>query len=481
MIIMILVRFDVCEKRDDIDEFRTKRDYHSLFLNAKRLELPYMDINKAKYIHFIGIGGIGTSAIAQILHNKRKKISGSDLVPSQLTKSLKLSGINVKIGHDEKFISKKHDLIIYSPAIPNSNPELKKAKSLNIKTISYSHALGQLTKDYFTIAIAGTHGKSTTTAMISLITEKAGLDPSVVIGTKIKQFKNKNFRVGDSEYLIIEACEYKRTFLAIHPDILVLTNIEADHLDYYKDLDDYKNAFKDLVKKVPKNGQILINDKSKHLKDIVKNAKCKVSTWKELHIDKLKLKPRVPGDFNIENAKNAAITAKYLGINDKIIEKTIANFKGTWRRLEIKRKKGYKCTFIDDYGHHPTEIQLTLAAIREQNPNANILCIFQPHQYSRTHHLLKEFGRSFYDADKIIIPNIYKVRDSKEDIEKVSTDDLVNEINNTRKQSGRAYIHKAKNGRGLQKTADYIKKNSTKFDIIITMGAGDITDIYRMF
>ena len=432
-----------------------------------------MKMNKAKYIHFIGIGGIGTSAIAQILHKKGKKISGSDTTPSALTKSLKLSGIDVKIGHNEKFVTKKHDLIVYSSAVPTSNPELKKAKSLNIKTISYSHALGQLTKDYFTIAIAGTHGKSTTTAMTALITEKAGLDPSVVIGTKITQFKNKNFRVGDSKLLIIEACEYKRTFLTIHPNILVLTNIEADHLDYYKDLKDYKDAFKDLVKRVPKNGQILINDKAKHLKDITKNAKCKVATWKEFNIDKLKLKPQVPGDFNIENAKNAAITAKYLGVNDEIIEKTIANFKGTWRRLEIKRKKGYKCTFIDDYSHHPTEIQLTLAAIREQNPKAKILCIYQPHQYNRTRHLLKEFGRSFYDADKIIIPNIYKVRDSKEDMEKVSTDILVNEINK--------YHTRAKNGQGLQKTADYIKKNSSKFNIIITMGAGDITDIYKMF
>lgn len=432
-----------------------------------------MDINKAKNIHFIGIGGIGVSAIAQILHKKGKKISGSDLVPSELTKSLILSGIDVKTGHDESFVNKKHDLVIYSPAVPTSNPELKKAKSLKLKTISYSHALGQLTKDHFTIAIAGTHGKSTTTAITSLILEKAGLDPSVVIGTKIKQFKNKNFRVGDSKYLIIEACEYKRTFLTIFPDILVLTNIEADHLDYYKDLEDYKDAFKDLAKKIPKNGHILINEKSKHLKEIANSAKCDNSTWKELEIEKLNLQPKVPGEFNIENAKNAAITAKYLKIDDKVIEKTVSNFKGTWRRMEIKRKKGYSCTFIDDYGHHPTEIKLTLAALREQNPKAKVLCIYQPHQYNRTHNLLKEFGRSFYDADKIIIPNIYQVRDSKEDMEKVSTDDLVKEINK--------YHKKAKNGHGLQKTADYLKKNSSKFDIVITMGAGDITDIYKMF
>jgi UDP-N-acetylmuramate--alanine ligase len=432
-----------------------------------------MDINKAKSIHFIGIGGIGTSAIAQILHKKGKIVSGSDLVPSELTKSLELYGIDVKIGHNEKAINKKQDLIVFSPAIPSSNSELKKAKELKLTTISYSEALGQLTKDHFTIAIAGTHGKSTTTAITALILEKAGLDPSVVIGTKIKQFKNKNFRVGDSNYLVIEACEYKRTFLTIHPDILVLTNIEADHLDYYKDLNDYMDAFKDLAKKVPKNGHILINEDAKHLKEIASAGNCNTSTWKDLEIDKLNLKPQVLGEFNLENAKNAAITAKLLNVNDKIIEETISNFEGTWRRLEIKKKDGFDCTFIDDYGHHPTEIKLTLAALREQNPKAKILCIYQPHQYNRTHHLLKEFGKSFHDADKVIIPNIYEVRDSKEDIEKVSTDDLVDEINK--------YQNKAENGHGLKKTADYIKKNSSNFDIIITMGAGDITDIYELF
>lgn len=434
-----------------------------------------MDINKAKRVHFIGIGGIGTSAIARILHEKGKKVSGSDLVPSQLTKSLKLAGINVKIGHDEKFVSKRHDLIIYSPAIPTSNPELKKAKKLKIPTISYSKALGKLTKDYFTIAVAGTHGKSTTTAMIALIAEKAGLDPSVVIGTKIRQFKNRNFRVGKSNLLIIEACEYKRTFLHVHPDILVLTNIEADHLDYYKDLSDYKDAFRELVKKVPKKGAIVIREKGAHLKNITGNAKCPVIAWENTG----NLKPKVPGKFNMENAANAALTCKILGIDNKIIEKVISNFGGTWRRMEVKRKKGYKCTFIDDYAHHPTEIQLTLAAIREQHPASKILCVYQPHQYSRTRHLLKGFGRSFYDVDKVIIPNIYKVRDSQEDIEKVSTDTLVAEINKTRERSGRAKRHKAQNGHGLQRTADYIKKNSSKFDIIITMGAGDITDIYK--
>ncbi len=433
-----------------------------------------MDISKAQSIHFIGIGGIGTSSIAQILKSKGKKISGSDIVPSNITKNLKLSGIEVRIGHDAKNIHKNHDLIIYSPAIPSSNPELKQAKKLAISTLSYPQALGELTKEYITIAIAGSHGKSTTTAMTALIAEKAKLDPTVVIGTKIRQFKNKNYRTGNGKHLIIEACEYKRSFLNIYPDILIITNIDLDHLDYYKDLNDYKSAFIDLAKKVSSNGFIIINEAEKHLKEIASHSKAKTVTWAENKIEKLHLKPKVPGRFNITNARNAAIAGRLIGIEDKIICSTISHFNGTWRRMEHKHKKGYNCTFIDDYGHHPTEIQSTLLAIREQNPKSNILCIFQPHQYSRTRLLLKDFGKSFHEVDNVIIPNIYKVRDSEEEVLKISTDDLVNEINKNSNHK------KAFNGNGLEKTAEYIKKHHKKYDIIVTMGAGNIDGIYKM-
>lgn len=396
-------------------------------------------------IHFIGIGGIGTSSIAQILHKKGNKISGSDSTPSDLTKDLKLSGIKISIGHNSKNVTKKHDLVIYSPAIPNSNSEFKKAKQLKIKIQSYPQALGELTKEYFTVAVAGTHGKSTTTAMIALIAQKAGLDPNVVIGTKIREFKNKNFRVGKSNLLILEACEYKRSFLHINPDILVITNIEAEHLDYYKNLADYKKAFAQLAKKAKK---------------VIRKP------------DKIKIKPKLPGKFNITNAQFAATTCRLLNIDEKTIKQIIQNFSGTWRRLEFKKTK-LKTKFIDDYAHHPTEIKMTLTAIREQFPEDKILLIYQPHQYSRTRILLKKFGKSFHDADQVIIPNIYKVRDTKKDIKGTSPQALVNEINKTTP-------NKAKNGHSLKKTADFIRKNHKDYDLIITMGAGDIDRIYKM-
>ena len=420
----------------------------------------------AKNIHFIGIGGIGTSSLAQILHERGDNISGSDLVQSQITKSLKLKGIKVYTGHSPKNIKKNIDLVIYSPAIPASNLELKHAKKLGIKSLSYPKALGDFGKNFYTIAVAGTHGKSTTTAMLSVIAKNARLDPTVVVGTKIKEFKNKNFLTGKSDLLIIEACEYKKSFLNFSPDLLIITNLEADHLDYYKNFKDYKDAFKKLVKK---SKQIIINSDDKDLKEVSKGAK--ILFWNSKNKSNFKL--QLPGGFNQENANNAAVAAKVLDIDDETIRKSLKSFKGTWRRMDYKRKKLGKVKFIDDYAHHPTEIKLTLNAIRENNPDSKILCIFQPHQYSRTALLLKDFANSFIEVDEVIIPNIYKVRDTDEDLKKVSVDKLVDEIKKHKK--------KARNGKSLKNTAEYIKEHHKKYDIIITMGAGDISTIYKKF
>lgn len=446
-----------------------------------------MLIEKFKRIHFVGIGGIGTSSLAQILHHQGKKISGSDLTKSEITKSLKLSAIKIFIGHNESNINKNHQLVIYSPAIPPNNPELQKAKNLKIPIISYPEALGEITKNYYTIAISGTHGKSTVTALIALILEKAGLDPTVVIGTKLKEFKNQNYRVGKSNYLVIEACEYRESFLHFHPNILIITNIEAEHLDYYKNLKKYKEAFIKLGKKIPHDGTIILNFDDKISATMKKNFKAqlqifsskKKTDWKlidhQLKYKKefsINLHPQIPGDFNLSNAGFAAIAGTTLNIPIKTIEKAIASYKGSWRRMEYKKIPKYKCQFIDDYGHHPTEIKLTLKAIREKHPQARILCVFQPHQYSRTYLLLKEFAKAFNHADEVIIPNIYKVRDSEKDIQKISTEALVKAIANFHKKV--YYCN------GLKKTAAYIKKNCKRFDVIVTMGAGDIGKIYKM-
>ena len=432
-----------------------------------------MKLSEAKRIHFIGIGGIGNSSLAQIMHAQKKHVTGSDMCYSTIIASLRRSGIKVIIGHKESNLNSKTDIVIYSPAIPENNIELQKARKLKINCFTYPQALRELTKYHYTIAIAGAHGKSTTTAMIAKILVDAGFDPSVVIGTKMREFHNRNFRVGKSKYLVIEACEYKRSFLNFTPSILVVTNIEADHLDYYKNLEDYKSAFIELAKKVPNTGYLVINTNDKNSLALIENTKATVIKLNKKIEQGVEIKPNVPGKFNIINGSMAALTCALLNIPIKKIEQSLRDFKGTWRRFEFKRKRLGKITFIDDYGHHPTEIQTTLRAIRENNENSKILCIYQPHQYSRTRIFLKGFGRSFNDADEVIIPNIYKVRDNEEETKKMSTDILVNEIKKHHKN--------VKNGNGLKDTADYIKKNHSKFDIVVTMGAGDIDKIYRMF
>lgn len=420
----------------------------------------------AKHIHVIGIGGIGTSGLAQIFHEKGDEISGSDMSASEITHTLKRKGIKISIGHSASNIKKLHDLVIYSPAIPSTNSELLAAKKIGIKCVSYPEALGELSKNYYTVAIAGTHGKSTTTAMTALVLNS--LDPTVVIGTKLRQFKNRNFRVGESKYLIVEACEYRESFLHLHPNILIITNMEAEHLDYFKNFATYKKAFAKLAAKVPQNGYIIINSVDKIVKSVVKSARAKIVPWKKL----TNIKLAIPGDFNRKNATAAETVGKLLNVDQKNIERALKSYKGSWRRMQYKRKKLGKTRFIDDYGHHPTEIRLTLAAIREKHPNEKILCVFQPHQYSRTRLLLKEFGKSFHSVDSIIIPNIYRVRDSEDEVRKISTDDLVREIHK--------HNPHVMNGGGLSKTAKYIKKNHQKYDLIVTMGAGDISKIYKM-
>lgn len=439
-----------------------------------------MKLTDFSKIHFIGIGGIGNSGLARILNKKGIDVSGSDKNQSNLTEEMTSEGIKISIGHNKENI-KNHDLIIYSPAIPKNNIELKAANLKKIKTLTYPEALGLLTKELFTIAVAGTHGKSTTTAMISKIFIEANKDPSIVIGTKMKELNGANFRAGKSDILIMEACEYKDSFQNFEPDILVITNIEPDHLDYFKTEENYYQAFIKLFNKL-KNSTIISENTKLIQKLSQKSLATKIFYNKKDNSDillqnkaltyrknKLEIKPEVAGEFNVENATKAALAALQKNIKIQQIEKSIANFSGTWRRMEYKKTKFSKI-FIDDYAHHPTEIKKTLKAIKEKYPNKKTLCIFQPHQYSRTFLLLDEFAKSFKDTNQVIITDIYSVRDSKKDQEKINSTKLVQEIN---KNSNNA-IHIS----SIKKAAQKIIDNKEEFDIIITMGAGDISNIY---
>jgi len=421
-------------------------------------------------IHLIGIGGIGVSALAQYYLSKGHEVSGSDLGRSEITDFVKEKGVKVFIGNFAKNINKDLDLVVYSPAVKENNKELKQVKKFKIKTISYPEALGELTKEYYTIAVAGAHGKSTTTAMLGLALEKAGLDPTVIVGTKVKEFGNSNFRAGKSKLLVIEACEYDSSFLFYSPKIIVVTNIDKEHLDYFKTFERVKKAFEKFIKKLPANGHLVQNMS-------LENP------------DALKIKKvlQIPGRHNVLNALAVLQVTRILEIPDEITFEALSEFKGTWRRFEIKPGKAddKKITVVSDYAHHPTEIYATLQAAREKYKQDKIWCVFQPHQHQRTYYLFKDFVKILRQAqddhfvDKIIVTDIYDVagRETKKINKNTSSEKLVKKIN----KENVVYMR-------LDKIEKYLKENigvgdlsRHEADVLIIMGAGDIYKLAEKF
>lgn len=450
-------------------------------------------LSKAARIHCIGVGGIGVSALARLLQEQGHTVTGSDTETSATTESLTTAGISVTIGHRRENLTAKGDLpnlVIHSLAIDASNPELKEARFKKIPVLSYPEAVGRLSENFYTIAICGTHGKSTITAMISKILIENNFDPTVIVGTKLKELKGENYRLGKSKILVLEACEYKRAFLNYHPKAIILHTLDPDHLDYYRDFNDYLQAFGEFANRLPVDGYFFANldDEDVHqILQVLQNKKFpshNVFTYssqyassdfylmggkiiqRNARVGELNLK--IPGQHNRSNALAAFALGAILGIKPADILKSLNHYEGAFRRFELKGKLG-KTLFIDDYAHHPTEIKATLQAARERFPKEKICVVFQPHQYNRTKNLLKEFAASFQDADEVIISNIYEVRDRKEDMQAVSAEKLVQAIRKN-------HPH-VQDGEGMEATGEWLKKHAKKFDVIFTMGAGDVWKI----
>jgi len=455
-------------------------------------------------IHFIGIGGIGVSALAQYYLSKGHIVSGSDLASSEIIEFLKEKGIKVIIGpHSENNLSKDADLVIYSPAVKQDNPEYKKAKELNIRLQSYPQALGTLTKEYFTIAISGTHGKSTTTSMLALVLTKAGFDPTVIVGTKIKEFGNTNFRVGKSKILVIEADEHFASFLNYWPKIIVLTNIEKEHLDYYKNLNNITRTYKEYLSHLGEEGILIANKEDKNVFRIAKKGKHEVVFYsiKQKEAKKIKRILKVPGKHNVYNSLAVLTVARILGAPDKMSFKALSEYKGSWRRFDIKIGHADKkvITVISDYGHHPTEILATLKATREKYPKKKIWCVFQPHQHQRTYYLFNDFVKVFSSVpiDNIVITDIFDVagREIKKINAEVSSEKLVQKIHpHTKRDIGDEKVdgkNESRYGVGVNKKniiylpmgdiEKYIKDNIKSKEVLIIMGAGDIYKLADKF
>lgn len=426
-----------------------------------------------KRVHFIGIGGIGMSSLARWFLAQNWLVGGSDATKSIITQELIKDGIKVKIGHKKTNLPQNTDLVIYTSAITlQNNPEFQKAIELGIKTQVYAEALGVLTRQYKTIAIAGSHGKSSTTAIVASILIKAGMDPTVIIGTKMN---GSNFRSGKSEWLVIEADEYKGAFWNYSPYSAIVTNIDLEHVDFYKNLSAVKNSFLKFLNAVSRDGYAILNGDNENLLAIIPRFKQKniitFSSNDKKIIDRIKNVIKVPGRHNIMNALSAWRMAKTLGIKDSVIEKALAEYKGVWRRIEYKgvTKNGIK--LFDDYAHHPTEIRASLQAIREKFPNKKIAVYFQPHQQKRLVALYKDFINSFSDADYVLLIDVYNPKGRDELSQNINAKSLAKDINKLDPEKA-TYISHIKN----------IKKNIAKIslkknDIAVIMGAGDIANI----
>ena len=451
-------------------------------------------IKKYKNVHMIGIGGISMSGIAAILKNWGFNVTGSDASDSEAVQLLRSKGIKVVIGHSLEDVAKA-DVVVYSAAIKQTDPEIVEAHRLKIPTIERADFLGEISRCYNdTICISGTHGKTTTTSMVSLCFLDALTDPSIQVGAMLKPL-NGNYRVGNSEHFIIEACEYVESFLNFSPKAEIILDIDNDHLDYFKTFDNIKNAFIKYVKLLPDNGLLIVNGDDKNCLDLCQYTNAKKVTYgidntkanfvaKNIVFDNdgfpefdvyyndeffMNLKLSVPGIHNVLNALACTAISTEYGISKKDIQEALIKFTGAHRRFEFKGKINNNVSVYDDYAHHPTEIIATAKALSNKKYSKSWV-IFQPHTYSRTKNLLDDFASALINFDNIIILDIYAAREKN--TYNISSNDLVEKINLLGKTA--KYIP------DFDECSSYVKSHVNNNDIVITLGAGTVTKIGPM-
>ena len=442
-------------------------------------------IENFKKLHFVGIGGVGMSAIAYVINKLGYAVSGSDEKANSLTEKLQAEGVKVYIGHGKENIADS-DAIVVSSAIKEDNPEIVEAKKLGIPILHRSDILAELMNSRYGIAIAGAHGKTTTTSMLSCVAIKAGLDPTVLIGGEVTAL-NGNAHYGKSDYLIAEADESDGSFLKFHPHIAVVTNVENDHMDYYHTMDDMKKAFKQFISQLSADGKVILCFDDEILRSMGKDANGKLisyaidheADYQAVNIDYQetmttydvaykgqilgKIQLVVPGRHNVLNSLAVVAVSMLLGIEFDKVAQVMTEFIGAKRRFEIKgQAKGV--LVVDDYAHHPSEIRSTLIAAN-QRKHKRLICVFQPHRYSRTQLLLDDFSKCFTPCDLLVLSDIYAA--SEQPIAGITGQTLVDKVKENTKQD---VVY----AQSVSDVTDYLKTVVQDGDLVITLGAGDI-------
>ena len=449
-----------------------------------------IDFHKPLAIHFIGIGGISMSGLAEVLLEEGFTISGSDAKKSPLTEKLEKEGAQIFYGQRASNITDSVQVVVYTAAIHPDNPEFARAKERNLPMLTRAELLGQIMRNYDTpIAVAGTHGKTTTTSMLSHILLKGDCDPTISVGGILPAIGG-NIRVGQSETFLTEACEYTNSFLSFFPKISIILNMDADHLDFFKDIDDIRHSFRKFAELLPADGTLIINADTPKYEEIIRELPCHVLTYglehdadytaKDITYDEYghatftavfrgealgKCVLRVPGIHNVSNALSAIAAGRLLSLSWEVIADGLESFTGTDRRFQYKGQVG-GVTIIDDYAHHPTEIEATLHAAKNY-PHKKLWCVFQPHTYTRTKALLPEFARALSLADHVVLADIYAARET--DTLGISSADLAKKI----AELGTPCEYFPT----FDEIENFLLENCTQGDLLITMGAGDVVNI----
>ncbi len=434
-----------------------------------------MEIKDIKKAHLLGIGGIGISGLARFLHARGIEVTGSDVVDSLVTQGLRKDlGITVYTGHDADQVPEDADVFIYSRVIyPDGQPEYDRAVDGNIMTLSYPEMLGVISRQYKTIAIAGTHGKTTVTAMIATIMHEIMSEkerPEVIVGSLLAS-SGTNYLPGgtDTEWFVVEACEFERSFLDINPNVVVITNIEAEHLDYYEDLSEVQHAFAELVVKLPKDGIVVCDPEDKNVLPVLEHVEQLVFDYTQELDSRFNLK--VFGEYNQKNAAAAVMAVAAADIDPVAARKAIENFAGTWRRFEYKGETKLGARVYDDYAHHPTEVTASLQgareALEELGRTGKIFAVFQPHTFSRTKELKQEFAGCFEGADEVVLLPIYPSREAFD--KTIDSRDLM-------ELSQHENMQHIKTFSGV---ASHIKDVAGKDDLVVLLGAGDIVNLSK--